>query len=50
VYFTLEQWELLYTALYAQRFDFDAIVLADERGIKLLNSIKVAYAELEDQV
>ena len=47
---TLEQWELLYTALYAQRFDFDAIVLADERGIKLLNSIKVAYAELEDQV
>jgi anti-sigma regulatory factor (Ser/Thr protein kinase) len=45
---TLDQWELLYTALYAQRFDFDAIVLADERGIKLLESVKTAYAELEE--
>ena len=45
---TLGEWELLYTALYAQRFDFDAVVLADERGIKLLESVKKAYAAVQE--
>ena len=44
---TLNQWELLYTALYAQRFDFDGVVLADERGQKLLTDIRSSYEKLE---
>jgi anti-sigma regulatory factor (Ser/Thr protein kinase) len=44
---TLDQWELLYTALYAQRFDFGHMVLADERGQKLLAEIRSSYENLE---
>ncbi len=40
---TMKKWELLYTALQGQRFDFDAIALSDARARKLRDYMRHAY-------
>ncbi len=47
---TLEKWELLYTALYSQNFDFNSINLAYEEGKQFLDVIKQNYLTLKDKI
>ena len=47
---TMKKWELVYTLLQGQHFDFDAVRLSDPRAIKLLEYMRAELAELEERL
>ncbi|WP_201352602.1 ATP-binding protein [Hydrogenimonas urashimensis] len=45
---TMAEWDLVYTHLQGQRFDFDAVMLSDERAIALREYMRKAHARVEE--
>jgi anti-sigma regulatory factor (Ser/Thr protein kinase) len=46
---TMNRWQLIYTALHAQRFTFSDIAIYDPNAHQLLDSIRESYTRLENR-
>jgi hypothetical protein len=44
---TMQRWELVYTLLQGQHFDFDGVELAEERAIELREYMRAQYSALK---
>ena len=45
---TMQRWELVYTLLQGQHFDFDAVALCEESAIELRNYMREEYMALKE--
>jgi hypothetical protein len=43
----MQRWELVYTLLQGQHFDFDGVDLAEERAIELREYMRAQYSALK---
>ena len=47
---TLDKWELVYTLLQGQNFNFDGVMLSDKKAIMLRDYMKSQYNKLKDKI
>ena len=47
---TMQKWELIYTHLQGQHFDFDAVMLSDEKALQLREYMRAEYHALEESL
>ena len=47
---TMQRWEVVYTLLQGQHFDFDAVALSDEKAIALREYMRAQYDTLVEQL
>ncbi len=46
----MPEWELVYTPLQVQYFDFDAVALIDEKAVTLSEYMRTQHATLDEEL